>query len=489
MSFFSDSGARPLGKGRQVPAGSVSDPALSKMLANYKRTVAARYRSVAPDETEFLPEGGMYVSPKIDGHMWFLVFDGGEPHLVNPKGRVLMGDLPLLVEARKFAPRITVPRAIFAGELFAVRKEGRPRFDGIAEALGGEANAPVGKLGWVGFDVVDVPDTEGGSQTSPYSERLELLEKVFEGGKRIRPIKTEKVSTHADVRRLFGEWVDGGKGEGLVIRTRDQRTWKMKPIFTLDAAVIGYTERSDAPDQTRSVLLALMREDGQFQLIGSCGNLGNDAARADLLQTLEPTLCPSNYRFAARSGELYRFVKPTIVMEIRVTDLQVENASGRDVNRMVLKFDDGGGWTSVRPLPGISLIHPVLSRIRDDKTVTPVDVRASQVLERVPVADVSATAQPIDRPGSTLLRREVYVKTTKGVRSVRKLLVWKTNKEQSDADWPAYVTTFVDYSPGRRDPIKREVRLSPDEESAMALAEGMLTKGIKRGWDRVDAPA
>ncbi len=488
MSFYSQTGNRPLGKGRQFPAGSVTDPNLSKMLANYKRTIASRYRSVAPDETEYLPEGGMYVSPKIDGHMWFLVFDGGEPHLVNPKGRVLVGDLPLLAEARTFASRITTPRAVFAGELFAVRKGGRPRFDGIAEALGGEASAPVGKLGWAGFDVVDVPDTEGGSQTAPYGERLELLNKVFEGGKRIRAIKTEQVSKHADVKRLFGEWVEGGKGEGLVIRTRDGRTWKMKPIFTLDAAVIGYTERADAPDQTRSVLLALMREDGQFQLIGSCGNLGNDAARSDLLQTLEPTLCPSNYRFAARSGELYRFVKPTIVMEIRVTDLQVENASGRAVNRMVLKYDDAG-WGAVRPLPGISLIHPVLSRIRDDKTVTQVDVRAAQVLERVPVADVTVKANPIERPSSTLLRREVYVKATKGVRSVRKLLVWKTNKEQSDANWPAYVTTFVDYSPSRSAPLKREVRLSPSEEEAMSIAETMLAKGVKRGWNRVDAPA
>ena len=263
----------------------------------------------------------------------------------------------------------------------------------------------------------------------------------------------------------------------------------MKPVFTLDAAVIGYTERSDAPDQIRSVLLALMREDGQFQLIGSCGNLGNDAARADLLQTLEPTLCDSNYRFAARSGELYRFARPTMVMEIRVTDLQVENASGRDVNRMVLGYDAAAGWTAVRPLPGISLIHPVLSRIRDDKTVTQVDVRATQVLERVPVADVSAQASPIDRPGSTLLRREVYVKETKGVRAVRKLLVWKTNKEQNDADWPAYVTTFVDYSPGRKDTSQREVRLSPDEDTAMSLAEAMLVKGVKRGWNRVDSPA
>lgn len=484
MSFFDASRSRPLGKGFQTPAGSVVDPAIARLAASYKRTVASRYRAIAPDEIHHLPEGRMFVSRKIDGHMWFMVFDEGQPFLINPAGRVIYGDIPLLAEAAQLTRRVKASRAVFAGELFAVRKGGRPRFDGVPEALGGEANAAVGKLGWACFDVVAVDEVEGGSQNEPYEKRFELLHSVFEGGKRVRPVKTETVSSHDDVRRLFSEWVEAGNGEGLVVRTRDSRTWKVKPVFTLDAAVIGYTERSDAPEQVRSVLLAVMREDGKFQLIGSCGNLGNDADRSTLMSALEPTLCDSNYRFAARSGELYRFVRATLVMEIRVTDLQVENASGRDVNRMVLNQREDG-WHAVRPLPGVSLIHPVLSRIRDDKSINPVDIRASQVLERVPVTNVSETAEAVDHKKSNVLRREVWVKETKGVRAVRKLLLWKTNKEMDDPDYPAYVVTWIDYSPGRQAPIKREVRLAPSEEKATVIADEMVAKGIKRGWNAI----
>ncbi|MCO4771536.1 MAG: ATP-dependent DNA ligase [Deltaproteobacteria bacterium] len=486
MSFFDTTKSRALGKGLQAPAGSVTDPAVSRIAANYKRTVASRYRAISPDEIDYLPEGKMYVSPKIDGHMWLLVFDQGQPFLVNPAGRVIYGDIPVLAEAATFVSRVSPSRAVFAGELFAVRKGGRPRFDGVPDALGGEANATVGKLGWACFDVIEVEGVEGGSQNDPYEKRLELMQRIFEGGKRARAIKTESVSKHDDVRRLYGEWVEGGKGEGLVIRTRDTRTWKLKPVFTLDAAVIGYTERSDAPDQVRSVLLALMREDGQFQLIGSCGNLGNDADRTSLMRTLEPTLCDSNYRFAARSGELYRFVKATVVMEIRVTDLQVENASGRDVNRMVLDEREDG-WHAVRPFPGVSLIHPVLSRLRDDKSINATDIRASQVLERVPVSNVGDAAEAVERKASDLQRREVWVKETKGVRAVRKLLLWKTNKDMDDPDFPAYVVTWVDYSPGRQAPIKREVRLAPTRADADSIAETMIAKGVKRGWNAVGA--
>jgi hypothetical protein len=486
LSFFDAVRARPLGKGMQAPSDSVVDPSLARMVANYKRTVAARYRSIAPDEIEYVPEGRMHVSPKIDGHMWFMVFDAGQPFLVNPAGRVIYGDVPLLAEAQQFVSRVNAPRAVFAGELFAVRKEGRPRFDGVPEALGGEEAAPVGKLGWACFDVVDVTGTPGGSQNDPYEDRLELIRKVFDGGKRVRAIKTETVSRHDDVKRLYAEWVDGGKGEGLVIRSRDARTWKLKPVFTLDAAVIGYTERSDAPEQIRSVLLALMREDGKFQLIGSCGNLGNDADRSSLMQQLQPTLCESNYRFADRSGELYRFVRATMVMEIRVTDLQVENASGRDVNRMVLELRDDG-WFAMRPFPGVSLIHPVLSRIREDKGVNPVDIRAAQVLERVPVSQVGDAAQAVDRQGSEVLRRTVWVKETKGVKAVRKLLQWRTHKEMDDPDFPAFVTVWVDYSPGRLSPLSRDVRRSATRAEADRVAQEMIDKGVKRGWNEVGA--
>ncbi len=139
-------------------------------------------------------------------------------------------------------------------------------------------------------------------------------------------------------------------------------------------------------------------------------------------------------------------------------------------------------WTAIAPMVGVSILHPVLVRVRDDKDVNPTDVRASQVLERVFVEDVGAKAEKIDRPKSDLLRREVYVKETKGLLAVRKLLVWKTNKDTHEEGWPAYVVNWTDYSPGRKEPLQREVRLAPDEAQAMMLADDMVAGGVKRGW-------
>ncbi len=66
---------------------------------------------------------------------------------------------------------------------------------------------------------------------------------------------------------------------------------------------------------------------------------------------------------------------------------------------------------------------------------------------------------------------------------VRKLLLWKTNKAETDPDFPAYVVHWTDYSPNRKDPLKREVRVAPDEEAATAIADELVDKGVKRGWE------
>ena len=82
------------------------------------------------------------------------------------------------------------------------------------------------------------------------------------------------------------------------------------------------------------------------------------------------------------------------------------------------------------------------------------------------------------------MRREVYAKTSKGEQAIRKLLLWKTNKEENE-DFSAYVVHWTDYSPGRKSPLKREVRLAPSEAIATQIAEAMIAKNIKKGWEKV----
>jgi len=70
--------------------------------------------------------------------------------------------------------------------------------------------------------------------------------------------------------------------------------------------------------------------------------------------------------------------------------------------------------------------------------------------------------------------------------SVRKLVIWKTNKEELDSNYSAYVIHWTDFSPDRKDPLKREVRLASVKETAITIAEKMLEKNIKKGWEKYE---
>ncbi len=480
-SLYDNAKARPLAKGFQCPGGSVKDPDLVARFRGYKRSIAGRYRAINSEEIDTRsPYGPVLCSPKIDGELWYMVFDEGDVFLTNPAGRVVYGDIPVLDEARKAMSRIQ-GRTILAGEFFAIRKGGRPRHDDLALAMGGEAKADMARVGYMAFDLLEGGDAEGQAPLEDYKERLEVMRRVFAGGKRLQAIKTEEVEGPEAIRAKYEELVASGKAEGLVLRRADGTIYKLKPIFTLDAVVVGYTERVEEPGRVRSMALAMMREDGSFHIIGSCGNM-NSETRESLFPKLKELETTSAFRHASNDGALYRFIEPKLIIEVKVTDVLGEHPSGDPILRMVAAHEAGKGWAPVRRMPSVSILHPIFQRIRTDKEVNATDVRIGQVLERCPVPDLAVKAEKVELPPSEVMRREVYTKTTKGKLAVRKLVVWKTNKEELDPSYPAFVVHFTDYSPGRKDPLKREVRLAPRFDVAEAIAEDMLVKNIKKGW-------
>jgi len=484
VTRFSTDSARPLGQGLQSPAGSLLDGELVAMLRGYKRSVAGRYRALVKDELlTSLPPGPLRVSPKVDGELWFLVFDGSVAFLASPTGRVVSGDVPVLDEARAATSRAHT-RTVIAGELYAARPSGRPRVGDLANAMGGEDKAAVERMAFVAFDTLQGGAADGPELTPVYAERHASLTRLLDGGKRVRAVKTEIVSGGEAVTALFDAWVEGGKGEGLVIRGSDELVYKAKPTISIDAAVIGYTESSEGADRVGSLLLGLVRENGQIQLIGSCGNMPTEQ-RLAFMPKLQAMHAESNYRHANNRGALYRFVRPEIVVEIKVTDIQSEGSSGDPIERMILEWHDGA-WRSVRELPGASILHPVFVRTRDDKRVDAVDVRVAQVQERCLVTGIDRAADPIVLPASEVIRREVYTKATKGDLAVRKLVVWRTHKESAGPDlgYPAFVVQFTDFSAGRKDPLQRDVKLASDASGAMRIADEMIAEGIKKGWER-----
>ena len=463
-------GGKPFAKG--LVGAELNELDLVEFISAYRRRVAGNYRPLLLNDLSTLPTSGLFVSKKIDGELWFLVSLKKEFFLTNARGVVIFGDIPLLAQAKSI-PENT----IIAGELFAQVEGRRSRVGDLAALLAEGGGAEDKNLSFAAFDLLR---NAGKSVDGPYIQRYEELKQLITTSGPLSVVQSEEMD-RAQLLTKFESEVVKGEIEGLVIRLPSGLIYKLKPSVTIDAVVIAYTTRSEQPGLARSILLGLMHSSGEIQILGGCGNLGSDVDRSALGKQLEKLKVDAPIRYASDSGSLYSFVKPELVVEIKVTDLQLERADGTNASTMILSYK-GGSWNSGRLSQCPRPIHPVLVRVRADKQVNYIDIRIDQIDVYMP--KLKDAELRVETAKSEILRRDVWTKETKGVVAVRKLLVWKTNKEKPNELHPAYVVHWTDYSPGRGSPLDREVKLAPDGKTAMKIADALIETNIKKGWEK-----
>jgi len=463
-----------LGTGWIAPAGSLADNNLARLLATYKRTVTENYRSVALDDiAKSIPSGEHIVSEKVDGETWFLHVVDGDATLLSPSGKVVVG-APLLDEAKKLAGSKTI---LAAGELYATVDHGRPRVHDLHSALGGGAKAEIERLRFTAFDLL--LDGDQDAQQWPFANRMERLRELFGNGERVHPARFEKATGPTEVAAAYDRIVMKRGAEGIVIHLADGRIFKIKPEICIDAAVVGYCESGN--HRISELLLALMDEN-RFHLIGRVRTGFSEKERISLFGSLAQSTCESQYRLASDHGVLYRWVKPQLVVEVKCNDLLAQRANDEPIRRMVVENSESEGWNPQRPMPSVSIINAVFVRLRDDKIVNDHDVRFSQVTDLAPVEIEKDDAPPQPLPSSEMVRREVYTKKAQAGFAVRKLVVWKTNKDSIDPAYPPWAAYFTDFSPRRDTPLKTDIRVASTREKIEAHVDIWIASKIKQGW-------
>jgi hypothetical protein len=162
---------------------------------------------------------------------------------------------------------------------------------------------------------------------------------------------------------------------------------------------------------------------------------------------------------------------------------------GGPIERMVLALDAAAGkYEIVRRLPLAAVIAPIYERRREDKQPGPDATGLKQVTDLVEIPLAERDARGLTLPPSEIVRREVYTKVMKGQTLVRKLLLWKTNKERESDDYPAYVLYVTDYSPNRKEALDREVRVGVTLEEMELMWEAVKKERIVGGWAPARAP-
>jgi ATP dependent DNA ligase C terminal region/ATP dependent DNA ligase domain len=468
---------------RVGPAAALTDSRILARVQEYRRLTSARM--VPLDRSDIrhkIPRADFFVSPKVDGEFTALIYDEGEAFLVNPGGTVRTG-LPVTEEAARLLSRANSPRAMFAGELFVQVDDRRPRVHDVSTVARLPKNDnDLRRLHFAVFDLMPLEACSGGA----YAETWNAFNRLFDAGERIRPVETQKASSPDDIEKCFEKWVVKEGAEGVVARSDTGGLFKIKPRHTLDVAVIGFTESTgDREGMLHDLLYAVMRQDGSLQVLSRVGGGFDDDQRRAMLADLKDMIVDSEYVEVNSDHVAYQMVRPEWVIEISCLDLISQTTRGAPVNRAVLDFQNNGrqGYRVIRRMPLATVISPQFIRRREDKSVRPQDIRIEQVASIVEVPLWERDARKMAAPKSEVLRRTVYTKVMKGETMVRKLVLWKTNKETEDDTFPAYVLHFTDFSPSRKTPLTREVRVSSSRDQMAGIWAQLLEENIKKGWE------
>ena len=402
---------------------------------------------------------------------------------INPGGTVRVG-LPWFEEAKALLDSAGISDVMMAGELYASSEESqKPRVHDVVSIL----RQPKDELALkrLRFAVFDILSIGRDINQQPYTTTWQQIEQLLADGKSIHPVETMSVKNHVEIEKLFLDWVDQQQSEGIVIRSDTAGNFKVKPLHTLDAVVIGFTESTDERQgMLHDLLLALARDDGSLQVLCRVGGGFSDDQRREMLSDLTDMIAASEYAEVNSDHIAYQMVQPKWVVEITCLDMIAQNTRGRPVNRMVLQWNKTDKrYQVVRRMPLVSVISPQFKRIREDKTISTHDIRIRQVTDIVPVPMAGVDAAELSMAKSQLINREVYVKQIRGETLVRKFLLWKTNKDSESEDYPAFVAYHADFSPSRKVPLTREVRVSNSESQILSLWHQLKEENIKKGWE------
>jgi ATP dependent DNA ligase C terminal region len=475
-----------LGRYRSGGAETLVDPEWLRQARRRRRDLGETMRAFDFDTAQQrLPAADdSFISRKIDGEFTCLVYRDGACLSLNPGGTVRIG-APFHDEAARLLQQAGVRSALLGGELYVRRSDGqRPRVHDVTRVARNPASqAEVDSLCFAVFNVYEL---DGRDPSLRYGDALEAAQRLLAAGDRVHVVET----VHGDRQRVFQQyrqWVEQEGAEGVVTRSDSTGIFKIKPRHSLDLAVVGFSEGID--DRTgllHSLLVAIPTDADSFQIVGRVGGGFSDELRASLLTLLNGRVVTSDYVEVNSDQVGYRMVEPGLVAELSCLDVVSRTSLGSTIDRMVLDWHSSERrWEGVRRLPLCSLISPQFVRLRDDKQARPEDLRLSQLSDITEIPELERNAAELRLPASTVLERAVATKVLKGATLVRKLLLWKTNKETVSPDHPAYVLHLTDYSPNREAPLNHEIRVSSSEEQIRQFFLEWKAKAFVGGWKEV----
>lgn len=449
--------------------------------AAYKKDFLKKFIAISPQQIDKrLGDTSYWVTRKYDGEFADLFYEDGQAFIVNRSGRV-RSNLPCIEEAINILKKNKIKQAVIPAEIYVYDEKKKTRVNDLVNALANEKLIKTLRLAC--YDILELNGEE--FRPKNYGETLERLDTILKGGELVHPVDWTVAKSNSEVKDIFSKWVEGEGSEGLVVRSEMPFVWKIKPRHNVDAVVIGFTEGTgDARGQVRTMLLALIPEEGKYQIVTHVGGGMTEKMKRELFDYFTPRVMESEFVETDSNHVAFRMVEPDKVIEFSVNDVRWETPNGLIQNSLLEIIE--GKYRLSDTVNGISFVAPIIERLRDDKQADAGDVRLSQVenFSSFEPEDLKKIAMPKLR-NSELLFREVYRKKLGEKIMVLKFTGWKTNKEKT-GEWPVYVLHITNFSSDRKEHLQRDVNITDDRKQLDALLKQAIDENVKKGWERVN---
>lgn len=444
---------------------------LQTSIKSYKNNVASKYDFLDASNLKQIGDQKYFCSKKLDGQTFFLSIQENTIQILNSSFQDYSSNLPHIVDEVKNLK--IKEKIIFVGELFDSSKERERNGDVI---VGLSSKDQSSNLALALFDIAKQENT-----SHSFSDKYEKIKKLF-GDDHTKPIfaLTQQELELSEIQKFLDDCLQNGS-EGIILRN-DANIIKVKKQESIDAVILGYTLEVDQKT-LRSVSFGSFKNNNEIIFIGSSGNFDSSINQSDLLGQLQKLNIECDYIQIASNGTAYQFVKPEIVISVDFYDTQIEKSDQLPIKKPLFSISNDS-LRCIGKNQSMSFLASTISAVRSDKEANTDQCGLSQ-LTRITGLDEDYFGLSLDLENlakSEITKIQTFVKESKKGKAIRKFMLWKTNKEQTGV-FPPYVFYYLDYSEGRKDPIKRDLNPFDDEKKALDFFNLAIEENVKKGWE------
>ena len=443
------------------------------LIKKYKNSVTRKYIFISKDEINTIPKNDLFISKKIDGQLWFYCKSAKNSQIINSNENEI-SDVIQDIKKDLDKKLKKIKNIILAAELYYLSSE-RERYGDTISGLGDKSKRKALRFGV--FDVVYMeklfPD---------FNKKYEFLKKTLNTKTKEPSHAIEQTKAkQSELTKFFKDKIEKNNAEGLIVRDNSS-IYKIKQEETADLLITGYTV-SDKANQIRSVSLGVYLNENEIVHIGACGNFTSDALRKDLYKQLTKLKIKSNFQKIASNGAAYNFVKPAIVCEVKLLEFQGDKSNDEPIRHLKYEFTNNSLNATGRAR-SVSILNSSIINIRKDKKPSYEDCGLKQIIRISGITKENFKEQNNKNlPKSKLIKKEVIKKESKKGIAIKKFVLWKSNKEKA-SDYPSYLCYYLDFSDGRKDPIKRKIYPFEHEKIGLNHFKKLLDENVKKGWEK-----